>query len=102
MRTQTRLQTGLLGIRYPIFEISIEMFSVFLRIMRLRLIKVNLLRNNKTNFKMRNTIENSITIFNERKLVLELLNVVKVKVKVKITMKKFRNCLLLPESLNDL
>ena len=39
-------------------------------------------------------------IFNERKLVLELLNVVKVKVKV--TMKKFRNRFLLPESLDDL
>ena len=39
-------------------------------------------------------------IFNERKLVLELLNLVKVKVKV--TMKKFRNRLLLPESLDDL
>ena len=37
-------------------------------------------------------------IFNERKLVLELLNVVKVKVKVKVkvTMKKFRNRFLLP------
>ena len=43
-----------------------------------------------------------IVIFNERKLVLELLNVVKVKVKVKVTMKKFRDRFLLPESLDDL
>ena len=41
-------------------------------------------------------------VFNKRKLVLELLNVVKVKVIVKVTMKKFRNRFLLPELLDDL
>ena len=40
------------------------------------------------------------TIFNERKLVLELLKVVIVKVKV--TMKKFRSSFLLSELLDDL
>ena len=45
-----------------------------------------------------------LNIFNERKLVLELLNVVKVKVKikVKVRMKKFRNCFLLPELIDCL
>ena len=39
-----------------------------------------------------------IVVFNERKLVLDLLRVVTVKVKV--TMKKFRNSVFLPELLN--
>ena len=38
-------------------------------------------------------------IFNERKLVLELL--ISVKVRVKVTMKKFRNSFLLPELVDD-
>ena len=41
-------------------------------------------------------------IFNERKLVLEPLRVVKVKVKVKVTTKKFGKSLILPELLYDL
>ena len=40
-------------------------------------------------------------IFNERKLVLEPLNSLKFKVKVKVTMKKFRNSSLSPELLDD-
>ena len=41
-------------------------------------------------------------IFNEQKLVLELLRVVKVKVTVTVTMKMFRNTFILPELLDDL
>ena len=48
----------------------------------------------------------SYMFIKERKLVLELLKVVKVKVevkvKVKVTMKKFRKSFLLPEWLDDL